>query len=107
MCAKPKRGTRIQLDAWSQTLALLSKLSFGDEGHPGRRDERPGGLVRRLPLIYEPCPGAVPKVRILDATVTSRGAQAGRDSPARARLPGTAFAAATRSIGRARCGHAR
>jgi hypothetical protein len=100
MCAKPKRGTRIQLDAWSQTLALLSKLSFGDEGHSGRRDERPGGLVRRLPLIYEPCPGAVPKVRILDRpskntaiiswfdpTVCRYGDQPWRAS--RARQPGT------------------
>lgn len=60
MSVNPKRRAKLQLDAWSQTLALLSSLSL----HGAGEARKLGG--RRLPLTPEPCTGAAAKVRILD-----------------------------------------
>lgn len=99
MFDKPKRRSTLQLDAWSQTLALLSKLALSNDDTM----ESPDGaqrFKRRLPLMPEPCAGAEAKVRILDRpskntaivswfdpTVCRYGDQPWRAS--RARQPGT------------------
>lgn len=97
MSVNPKRRAKLQLDAWSQTLALLSSLSLRDDATPA---DPPRLAGRRLPLTPEPCAGAEAKVRILDRpskntaivswfdpTVCRYGDQPWRAS--RARHPGT------------------
>jgi hypothetical protein len=92
-----KRRTTLRLDAWSQTLAMLSSLSLRGDSSSGTPLKLTG---RRLPLTPEPCAGAEAKVKILDRpskntaivswfdpTVCRYGDQPWRAS--RARQPGT------------------